>query len=99
MTRAACGYLKILWHLGYLEKTIRGIEMTDKFNWHEDINVIVPQTDAVAVYSNENGDVVIRQNGDNDPTTEQDHVIVVPRVHGMVFIAAIRNELDAESET
>ena len=56
--------------------------------------MVIPQVDAVAVYSNDKGDIVIRQQN----LHEDDTVIVVPKVHGMALVASIRNELTPDKE-
>jgi len=64
--------------------------MTD-FKWNEDIdNVVFKSVQGVAVYSNPDGDIVIRQQG--GPLDDDDHIVIVPsdRVEALIF--AIKSE-------
>lgn len=60
------------------------------FDWHAGEgkeSIVVPQVDAVAVYSNTKGDIVIRQ---QHPMGEDDAVVIVPKRHVGALVAAIR---------
>jgi hypothetical protein len=60
------------------------------FDWHsEDTEqeVVFPSVQAVAVYQNKDGDIVIRQQGSMG---EDDSVIIVPQIHADVLIKAIK---------
>jgi hypothetical protein len=61
----------------------------NEFSWNDDDCVVVPQVDAVAVYSNPSADIVIRQ---RHPMGEDDHVVIVPRKHFKSFMTALRDE-------
>lgn len=64
--------------------------MTD-FKWNEDIdNVVFKSVQGVAVYSNPDGDIVIRQQA--GPLDDDDQVVIVPsdRVEALIF--AIKSE-------
>lgn len=63
------------------------------WNWNGDeekTSQVIPRVNALAVYSNANGDVVIRQQGDMG---EDDHVIIFPANHADTVIAAIKFEV------
>jgi hypothetical protein len=62
---------------------------TEKWDWAADDckgDVIIPQVNAVAVYQNGAGDVVIRQ---RDPYGDEDSFIVVPVGYLPVLISAL----------
>ena len=59
--------------------------MTD-FKWNEDIdNVVFKSVQGVAVYSNPDGDIVIRQQA--SPLDDDDQIVIVPsdRVEALIF--------------
>ncbi|CAB3846373.1 hypothetical protein LMG3482_01891 [Achromobacter deleyi] len=63
----------------------------ENWDWYSDEmrqSVVIPQVDAVAVYTNPNGDLVIRQ---RQPLGEDDHVIIVPMSYAQSLILAIQN--------
>ncbi|MDR9850773.1 hypothetical protein [Herbaspirillum huttiense] len=49
--------------------------MLDKFDWNDKDTVVVQRVDAIAVYQNEKGDLVIRQ---QDSMSDHDHYIIIP---------------------
>jgi hypothetical protein len=57
------------------------------FNWSGCEDVVVPQVDAVAVYLNDNGDIVIRQ---RDSMGGDDSVIIFPVSAHKAVIGAIK---------
>jgi len=62
----------------------------DDFDWNADGNkedVVIPQVDAVAVYQNGTGNVVIRQ---QDPMGDRDQFVVIPRGSVNTLIKALR---------
>jgi hypothetical protein len=61
----------------------------NEFSW-SNVEEVVKSVNAIAVYSNPHGDVVIRQAGDNYP--DPDQVIVIPRGSVKDVIAAMRKE-------
>ena len=64
--------------------------MTD-FKWNEDIdNVVFETVQGVAVYTNPDGDLVIRQQA--TPLDDEDQIVIVPsdRVEALIF--AIKSE-------
>lgn len=59
------------------------------FNWLDKSAITIDRVDAVAVYQNEYGEIVIRQQGYAD---DEDSVVVVPRSRVDDLILALRNE-------
>lgn len=63
------------------------------FRWEpDDESVVFESVQAVAVYSNPSGDIVIRQQA--GPLDDDDAVIVVPRDRGEALIYALRAEME-----
>lgn len=63
----------------------------ENWDWYADDmrqSIVIPQVDAVAVYTNPSGDLVIRQ---RQPLGEDDHVIIVPMSYAKSLILAIQN--------
>lgn len=70
--------------------------MARDFDWHNEESkedIIFPTVQAVAVYSNPRGDVVIRQ---QDSMGNDDSFIVVPRTHVDALLTAIAAVAKAE---
>lgn len=67
--------------------------MSEKFDWHgkreDGSSVVVPSQAAIAVYTNVNGDIVIRQQ-DSDAT--EDRIIVLNPDHVQKIIIALQEE-------
>ena len=64
--------------------------MTD-FKWNEDIdNVVFKTAQGVAVYSNPDGDIVIRQQA--GPMDDEDQIVIVPRDRVETLIFSIESE-------
>ena len=64
--------------------------MTD-FKWNEDIdNVVFKSVQGVAVYSNPDGDIVIRQQA--GPMDDEDQIVIVPRDRVETLIFSIESE-------
>ena len=64
--------------------------MTD-FKWNEDIdNVVFETVQGVAVYTNPDGDLVIRQQA--SPLDDEDQIVIVPRDRVETLIFAIESE-------
>lgn len=64
----------------------------ENFSWIDCECVVVEPVDAIAVYTNLKGNIVIRQQsamGDDDP------IVVVPRSRVADIIAALKREADA----
>ncbi|MEI9914959.1 MAG: hypothetical protein WDN29_03210 [Methylovirgula sp.] len=51
--------------------------MADEFDWSKSEDIVVPRQGAIAVYLNDNKDLVIREEGE----LQQDHYIVISRKH------------------
>lgn len=65
------------------------------WNWNGDeekTSQVIPRVNALAVYSNENGDVVIRQQGSMG---EDDNIIIFPASHADAVILAIKLEVES----
>lgn len=62
---------------------------SNEFKWTDKDSVVVERVDAIAVYQNPNGEVVIRQ---QDPMDDDDSVIVVPKSRLNDLILALQNE-------
>ena len=58
------------------------------FNWDNDETVVFPTANAVAVFMNEDGGVVIRQ---QDPMGDDDPFVVIPPAQLKALIKALRN--------
>lgn len=59
-------------------------------------STVVPSVSAIAVYTNQQGDIVIRQQG--EAGTEDDSVVVIPRTQTNAVIKAMRAELALKHE-
>ena len=66
-----------------------------QFPWNDPQSVIVKQVDAIAVYKNRDGDIVIQQ---HRPVAGEDSCIVVPPGEAGNLIEAIRREMKAAAE-
>lgn len=63
-----------------------------EFTWNVDDNSIaIEQVDAVAVYTNVDGNLVIRQ---RDSMGGDDSIIVIPKAHASSLTRAINREVD-----
>jgi hypothetical protein len=76
--------------------THRGTVMaqgTDDFSWSDDALVVVKRVDAIAVYRNPDGDIVIRQErrGGAD-----DNIIVVPGQHAYTLVESVQRLLKGQ---
>lgn len=66
----------------------------EQWSWNAedaDESIVIARVDAVAVYQNTKGDLVIRQ---QHPLGEDDAVLVIPRAHVPAFIQGIKTEMD-----
>ena len=61
----------------------------DDFSWNDSEKVVVEQVNAIAVYTNPKGNIVVRQQGSSG---EDDQFIRIPRHAVDSVIAALRNE-------
>lgn len=67
---------------------------SEKWSWtaaDADEAIVIARVDAVAVYQNPNGDLVIRQ---QHPLGEDDAIVIVPRAHVPALLNGIKNEMD-----
>jgi hypothetical protein len=64
-----------------------------EFSWRDDDSVVIERVDALAVYSNPSGNIVIRQ---QDAMGGDDAIIVIPRSRLKDLVLALQNELDGE---
>jgi hypothetical protein len=64
----------------------------DAFSWTDNNQVIVDPVDAIAVYSNAKGNVVVRQQGSAGGA---DQVITIPRDAVATIIEALQNQVSA----
>lgn len=66
------------------------------WNWHgvdEKESQVIPRVDAMAIYTNANGGIVIRQ---QDVSGGEDNVIIFPSSYASVVIAAIQKAASDE---
>ena len=66
----------------------------DDFDWHDNVRVVVRQQDAIAVYANPFGHIVIRQKGDG---FDDDVWIVIAPGNAAAVAAAIIGEVRREA--
>ena len=62
----------------------------EEFDWSDKRSVIVRRVDAIAIYTNAEGDIVIRQQRADVPV---DSVITVPTQHAYSVIEGIQRQL------
>lgn len=60
------------------------------FNWSDQEIVVVKRVDAIAVYRNPEGDIVIRQ---ERPLGDGDAIITVPSQYAYTMVEAIQQQL------
>lgn len=63
--------------------------MGSDWNWNDKESTVIPAVQAVAVYTNPSGDIVIRQ---QDHYGDDDAVIVIPRSQAAQLAKALRDE-------
>lgn len=71
--------------------------MSNNWKWNDEDNkalTVFPTVSAVAVYTNPDGDIVVRQEG---YMGGDDSIIVIPRIHAGAVISAIQAELEQEA--
>lgn len=69
--------------------------MSEKWKWYDEDGkalTVFPTVSAIAVYTNPDGDIVIRQEGQSG---EDDSVIVIPRIHAGAVTSALQAEIEA----
>ena len=62
------------------------------FEWLESSSVVIKPVDAIAVYANAQGDIVIRQKSSKGIFREEDSIVVVPRDRLDAVLAALERE-------
>lgn len=62
----------------------------DTFDWSKGKSVVVKRVDAIAVYRNDDGDIIIRQ---ERTTLGVDAVVTIPIQHAYTVLQAITREL------
>ena len=63
------------------------------FSWSDDALVVVKRVDAIAVYRNAEGDVVIRQ---ERRSGDDDNMVVVPAQYAYTLVEAVQRMLKAQ---
>jgi len=64
-------------------------QMND-FSWSDPRSIVVKRVDAIAVYKNGDGDLVIRQ---ENPTGEEDRIVIVPAQYAYTVLEAMQQQL------
>ena len=64
-------------------------QMND-FSWSDQRSIVVKRVDAIAVYKNGDGDLVIRQ---ENPSGEGDKILVVPAQYAYTVLEAMQQQL------
>ena len=60
------------------------------FSWSDPRSVVVKRVDAIAVYKNHEGDLVIRQ---ENPTGADDRMVIVPAQYAYTVLEAMQQQL------
>ena len=63
---------------------------TNDFSWSDPRAVVVKRVDAIAVYKNNEGDLVIRQ---ENPMGDEDRMVVVPAQYAYTVLEAMQQQL------
>lgn len=66
----------------------------DDFDWHNSESVVTKTVAGIAVYTNPNGDVIIRQDRLDGDFWDRDPFIVIPHDRVDSVIAALKNEVE-----
>lgn len=69
--------------------------MSEVFKWVDDDSVVFGSVRAVAVYTNVNDEIVIRQAA--GPGDEEDEIVAVPRDRMESLLLALKAELEADA--
>lgn len=59
--------------------------MAEEFDWSKTEDIVVPRQGAIAVYLNDNKDLVIREEGE----VQEDHYVVISRRHADLVLKRI----------
>ena len=65
---------------------------SNDFSWSDHKSIVVKRVDAIAVYKNGEGDLVIRQ---ENPLGESDRIVVVPAQYAYTVVEAMQQQLKA----
>jgi hypothetical protein len=68
-------------------------ESKDDFSWSDDAVVVVKRVDAIAVYRNPQGDIVIRQ---ERRTGNEDNIVIVPGQYAYTLVESIQRLLKGQ---
>jgi hypothetical protein len=63
---------------------------TNDFSWSDPRAIVVKRVDAIAVYKNGDGDLVIRQ---ENPSGEADRIVIVPAQYAYTVLEAMQQQL------
>jgi hypothetical protein len=63
---------------------------SNDFSWSDQRLIAVKRVDAIAVYKNAEGDLVIRQ---EDPKGEADKIVIVPQQYAYTVVEAMQQQL------
>ena len=63
------------------------------FSWSDEALIVVKRVDAIAVYKNPEGDIVIRQ---EQRSGDEDNVVVVPPQYAYTLVESIQRMLKAQ---
>ena len=63
---------------------------TNDFSWSDPRAVVVKRVDAIAVYKNHDGDLVIRQ---ENPMGSEDKMVIVPAQYAYTVLEAMQQQL------
>lgn len=66
------------------------MDETEQFDWSDKRSVVVKRVDAIAVYKNSDGDIVIRQQRADVPV---DVVVTIPAQHAYSVIEGIQRQV------
>ena len=70
-----------------------GPTTSDDFSWSDDTLVVVKRVDAIAVYRNPEGDIVIRQERRGG---DEDHLVIVPGQYAYTLVESIQRLLKGQ---
>jgi hypothetical protein len=76
-------------------QTTQGTSMTEAndFSWSDEALIVVKRVDAIAVYKNPEGDIVIRQ---ERRSGGEDNVVIVPAQYAYTLVESVQRMLKAQ---
>jgi hypothetical protein len=74
----------------------RHMAQTNDFSWSDPRSIVVKRVDAIAVYKNRDGDLVIRQ---ENPAGQSDRIVVVPAQYAYSVLEAMQQQLKSHMFT